>query len=231
MSRKAGLWQRLAIALAARLGYLLVYLIGRSMRWQAVGLEHLDAIYRSGRRAIFTFWHNCIFPATWFWRNRSILVMTSMNFDGEYIARIIWGHGYGAARGSSSRGATRALLEMAEWLRQGRDVAFTVDGPRGPRYLAKPGPVFLAKKTGAAIFCFHISMKWKIELKSWDRFQIPLPLSRAVVLMAPPIYVPPDADDELIRSKHEEMQATLDKLRRAGDDWWKEPRPAKHEPP
>ncbi len=75
---------------------------------------------------------------------------------------------------------------MAREIRQGRDAAFTIDGPRGPRYVAKQGPVLLALKTGAAIFCFHISLEHKIQLKSWDEFQIPMPFTKALVLKAPP---------------------------------------------
>ena len=99
--------------------------------------------------------------------------MTSMNRDGEAIAQCIQRLGYGVARGSSSRGGFRALAEMARAIRGGHDAAFTIDGPRGPRYVAKQGPVLLGLKTDAAIFCFHISMRHKIQLKSWDEFQIP----------------------------------------------------------
>ena len=142
-----------------------------------------------------------IFPATYYWRRRGIVVMTSQNFDGEYIARCIQKHGYGAARGSSSRGGLKALAEMAQCLRRGLDVGFTVDGPRGPRYEAKPGPVLLARRTGAAVFCFHISLQRKIQLNNWDQTQIPFPFSRALVLKAPPIYVFRSAsEDELRRS-------------------------------
>src|SRR5436309_3099528 len=111
------------------------------------------------------------------WRNRGIVVMTSTNHDGEAIAQCIQRFGYGAARGSSSRGGFRALAEMAREIRRGRDTAFTIDGPRGPRYVAKQGPVLLALKTGAAIFCFHISMEHKVQLNSWDQFQVPLPFT------------------------------------------------------
>ena len=106
--------------------------------------------------------HGRIFPATYYWRNRGIVVMTSKNHDGEAIAQCIQRFGYGAARGSSSRGGLRALAEMIRFVRNGRDTAFTIDGPRGPRYVAKQGPVLLALKTGAAIFCFQISMQHKI---------------------------------------------------------------------
>ena len=112
------------------------------------------------------------------------------------------------------------MAEMAREIRRGRDTAFTIDGPRGPRYIAKQGPVLLALKTGAAIFCFHISMKHKIQLNSWDQFQIPLPFTKAVVLMAPPIWVPPDASEAHLRDLHQQMQGALDKLREEGDSWW-----------
>src|SRR5215831_19390390 len=117
------------------------------MRWESLGDSHLDEIYKSGNRAIFTFWHGRIFTATYYWRKRGIVVMTSMNRDGEAIAQCIQRFGYGAARGSSSRGGFRALAEMARESRVRRDAAFTIDGHRGPKYFAKKGPVILAMKT------------------------------------------------------------------------------------
>jgi lysophospholipid acyltransferase (LPLAT)-like uncharacterized protein len=201
-------------------GYFAITIIGRTIRWQSEGDSHLDDIYESGNRAIFTFWHGRIFPATYYWRKRGIVVMTSMNRDGEAIAQCIQRFGYGVARGSSSRGGFRALAEMGRMIRQGRDSAFTIDGPRGPRYIAKQGPVLLAKKTGAAIFCFHISLKHRIQLKSWDEFQIPLPFTPALVLKAEPIWVPSDSSETRLRDLHLEMQNTLDRLRTEGDSRW-----------
>ena len=202
------------------IGTFVIAVIGRTIRWESEGDSHLDDIYQSGQRAIFTFWHGRIFPSTYYWRNRGIVVMTSMNRDGEAIAQCIRRFGFGAARGSSSRGGFRALAEMAREIRRGHDTAFTIDGPRGPRYVAKQGPVLLARKTGAAIFCFHISMKHKIQLKSWDEFQIPLPFTRALVLKAEPIWVPAAASEAELRSLHEQMQSMLDKLRNEGDARW-----------
>ncbi len=190
------------------------------MRWECRGSDHLESIYKTGKKVIFTFWHGRIFPATWFWRKRGIVVMTSQNFDGEYIARCIRKHGYGAARGSSSRGGLKALAEMARNLRNGNDVAFTVDGPRGPRYVAKTGPVLLAKRTGDAIFCFHISMKHKIQFNNWDNSQIPLPFTRALVLMAPPIYVARDATEDEVKTSLLQVQTVLDRMRSEGDSYW-----------
>ena len=216
-------WQRIWIAVVARVGAWMVGGIGRTLRWESRGDEHLEQIYRSGNRAIFTTWHGGIFPATWYWRDRGIVVMTSQNVDGEYIARIIESLGYGAARGSSSRGGMKALVEMSRKLRQGNDVGFTVDGPRGPRFSAKIGPVLLARRTGAAIFCFHVELQRKIELDNWDRSQIPLPFSRALILKAAPIYVSPRADEEEIQRKHREMQDVLDRLRSQAEGHWKKP--------
>jgi len=201
-------------------GTIVIAVIGRTIRWESQGDSHLDDIYQSGHRAIFTFWHGRIFPSTYYWRNRGIVVMTSLNQDGEAIAQCINRFGFGAARGSSSRGGFRALAEMAREIRDGHDAAFTIDGPRGPRYVAKQGPVLLAMKTGAAIFCFHISMQRKIQLKSWDEFQIPLPFTRALVLKAEPIWVPQDAAEPELRALHQQMQETLDKLRIEGDGRW-----------
>ncbi len=145
--------------------------------------------------------------------------MTSLNFDGEYIARCIRRHGYGAARGSSSRAGLRALAEMARGIRAGNDVAFTIDGPRGPRYVAKQGPAILARKTGAAIFCFHIAMKRRLQLNSWDHFQIPLPFTRARVFQAAPVWIRADAGEVEVRQCHDRMQQVLDDLRARGDEW------------
>ena len=212
--------QRLKARIIGWAGYLVISLIGRTVRWRSEGDEYLEEIYRSGHRAIFTFWHGRIFPATWYWRRRGIVVMTSMNLDGEAIAQCIQRFGYGAARGSSSRGGVRALAQLIRDIRKGRDAAFTIDGPRGPRYVAKQGPVLLAYKTGAGIFCFHISMKRKFQLKSWDEFQIPAPFTTAIVLKAPPLWVPPDASEEQLRELHNRMQAVLDELRIRGDAWF-----------
>ena len=214
------LWQRAQIFVASWLGYLAVLLIGRSLRFEVQGWENWEAARRLGKGIIYTFWHREIFAATWFWRKRGIVVMTSQNFDGEYIARIIQRHGCGAARGSSSRGAGRALVEMIRCHRAGRDTAFTIDGPRGPRFVAKRGSVLLSRATGAAILCFHIAVrKAFVFRKSWDQTQFPYPFSRAAIFIAPPILVASDASDTDQDAKQEEVQRALDGLRARGEEW------------
>lgn len=210
---------RLSIRLADRFFYLLILLICRTLRWEQRGAAHLDEIYQNGRRTIFTFWHACIFTATWFWRQRGIVVMSSQSKDGEFTSRFIKRFGYGTARGSSTRGAGRALAEMTDCLDRGIDVAFTIDGPKGPAYVAKPGAVTLARHSGQAIFPFHIAVKTFVALPSWDRLQIPLPFTRALTLMAEPIYVAREASAAEVEAKQAEVQAALDRLRQEGEAW------------
>jgi lysophospholipid acyltransferase (LPLAT)-like uncharacterized protein len=213
-------WQRFEIFLATWVGTAALALIGHTMRWEVFGWEHWEAARRAGRGLILTFWHYQIFSATWYFRRRGIVVMTSRNFDGEYIARIITKLGYGAARGSSSRGGGRALEEMRRSLRQGRDAGFTIDGPRGPRAVAKPGSVILARATGAAIMCFHVVPRraWILR-KSWDRTEIPRPFTRAGIFIAPPIFVASEADGEEQTRKLQEVQAALDDLAARAEAW------------
>src|SRR6187397_817707 len=143
--------QRFLIRAADLSFYLLIKTIGRTIRWRVEGWENWEAANANGQLPIYTFWHNQIFLSTYFFRNRGIVVMTSRSFDGEYIARFIQRFGYGAARGSSTRGAVGALVEMARLMRAGCTTAFTIDGPKGPRYVAKMGAVMLAKKSGQPI--------------------------------------------------------------------------------
>ena len=226
-ARRFTFWQRVQISSASWMGSLFVSLIGRTLRWKVIGWENWEAARQMGKGLIYTFWHREIFSATWFWRKRGIVVMTSQNFDGEIIARIILKQGYGTARGSSSRGATRALVEMIRCLRRGSDVAFTIDGPRGPRYVAKGGAVLLSRATGAAILCFHIALcDAHVFEKSWDHHQIPHPFSRAAVFIAPPLVVPRDADPATMERGQSQVQATLDNLRRQGEEWVRQMRQA-----
>jgi len=145
--------------------------------------------------------------------------MSSVSRDAEYTGRVIKRFGYGTARGSSTRGGGRALAEMAQCLDNGLEVAFTIDGPRGPAYEAKPGAVTLARHTGQAILPFHIAIDKGIELSSWDRLKVPLPFTRALVLIAEPIYVPRQSSSEAVTAKQALLQSALDRLCEEGELW------------
>jgi len=211
---------RFLIRAADLVFFLLIKLIGRTVRFEIEGWENWEAASSNGKIPIYTFWHNRVFLSTYFWKQRRIVVMTSRSFDGEYIARFIQRFGYGAARGSSTRGATGAVVEMVRLMRAGCPTAFTIDGPKGPRYLAKMGAVLLAKKTGHPILPFTITARrfWQAK-KSWDGFQVPKPFTGVRVDIAPPIFVPSDVSDDELNAKRDELQRSLDELNRRGELW------------
>ena len=214
-------WRRMQIPLIAWSVYFVIRAIGPTMRFEVLGWHYAQRAYDRGEHLIGTFWHRSIFSAIWWWRNRGTVVMNTTNFDGQWTRRVIERLGFGTAQGSSSRGGLKGLVVMARRLEEGHDVAFTIDGPRGPRYVAKPGPVMLARKTGQPIFMFHIGLERAFTLeKSWDLFQIPQLFSRAVMVIAPTIYVPPDASRELMEQKHAEMQASLERVRDVAESWF-----------
>ncbi|HSB10662.1 MAG TPA: lysophospholipid acyltransferase family protein [Blastocatellia bacterium] len=213
---------RLVIDIADLAFYSSIRVICSTLRWQVRGREHLNKILESNHHPIFVFWHECIFSATFFWRNRGIVVMSSASRDGEYTGRVIKRFGYGTARGSSTRGGGRALAEMARCLNSGLEVAFTIDGPRGPARIAKSGAITLARHTGQAILPFHIALSRYVELPTWDRLQIPAPFSRAAALIAEPIYVARDASAEETATKQAMLQSTLDRLREDAETWRQE---------
>lgn len=215
-------WRRMQIPIIAWIVYIFVRLIGPTLRFEVIGVHNALQIREGGEKGIGAFWHRCIFPAIWIWRNRGIVVMNTVNFDGQWTRRVIERLGFGTAQGSSSRGGSQGLADMATKLEEGHHVAFTIDGPRGPRYVAKPGPVILARRTGAPISVFHIGMKHGYTFKrSWDLFRLPLPFTRAVMFVAPPIRVPTDADGDTMKAKQAEMQAALERVRDLAESWFK----------
>jgi len=199
--------------------YILISLIGWSARIEVEGWSHYEAASSNGYLPIYTFWHDRIFMMTYFWRRRKIVVMTSRSFDGEYIARFIQRFGYGAARGSSTRGGVGAIVEMARLMRAGCATAFTIDGPKGPRHIAKMGAVLLAKKSGHPILPVTVSVKKFWQTPSWDFFQIPKPFTAARMILAAPIHVPADANDAVLKAKRDELQLVLDDLHRRAEAW------------
>ena len=190
-------------------GYRVVSALGATLRWRTEGLEHFDAIVKGGRQPIMAFWHGRILPATYYFRRRGIVVITSENFDGEWIAGIIERFGYGTARGSTSRGGGKALLQLTRDLAAGKPAGLTVDGPRGPAEVAQPGAVWLAKATGHPVLPFHLEADRHWTLKSWDRTQIPKPYATVAISMGEPFDVPADADAAGIESARQLLEGRL----------------------
>jgi lysophospholipid acyltransferase (LPLAT)-like uncharacterized protein len=207
---------RVTIRVADAAFYLAIRLIGPTLRIEAENEEKYREILDAGQQPIIALWHDRIFAGVWYLRGRGLAVLTSKSKDGEYIARFLTRFGFGAIRGSSSRGGVRGLVEMIRLMRKGVPMAFTVDGPRGPRYVAKSGPVMLAKKTGNPILPFVIECSSYWTVNSWDRLQIPRPFSKARVVYGEPIFVPDNADDESARVQ---LQAALDDLNERAASW------------
>jgi lysophospholipid acyltransferase (LPLAT)-like uncharacterized protein len=214
-------WRRAQIPVIAWAVYWCIRLIGPTLRTEVVGVHNAVQLRDQGEPAIGTFWHRCIFPAAWIWRRRGIVVLNTVNFDGQWTRRVIERLGFGTAQGSSTRGAIAGLAAMARHLEAGTNVAFTIDGPRGPRFVAKPGAVILARRTGKPISVFHIGLSHAHTFKNaWDLFQLPYPFSRAVMFVAPPIRVPSDADGDMMKEKQAEVQAALERVRDLADSWF-----------
>ncbi|MGE3275652.1 MAG: lysophospholipid acyltransferase family protein [Vicinamibacterales bacterium] len=199
--------RRAELALISGLGYPLLAGLGATYRYRVEGLEHLRAAERLGR-PIHAFWHGRILPGTIYFKRRGIVVITSENFDGEWIARIITKFGYGTARGSSSRGARRAMLQLVREVRD-RPVAFTLDGPRGPARVAQPGAVWLSKATGNPVIPFHLEADRAWTMGSWDRTQIPKPFARVALAFAEPFVVPRTAGEEALAGACRRLEDAL----------------------
>jgi lysophospholipid acyltransferase (LPLAT)-like uncharacterized protein len=211
--RKFFLRERFLLWCITWAGYLFIRWIGPTLRFTVIREPNCLSDGWGAPNGIWCFWHRCVIPAGFRFRGKQVAVMISRSFDGEYIARILAKLGYRPVRGSSSRGAVGALMGMREELEAGHPAVFTIDGPRGPRYIAKPGPVLLAKKTGQSINCFYIAIERAWILNSWDQMIIPKPFSRACAYFSSPMNVPADATDEQMAALHQQMQETLERCR------------------
>lgn len=201
--------QRLKAAAIAAVASPIVGALGRTYHWIEDGAEHLRAVEASGRQPILALWHGRILPATLYFRDRGVVAMTSQNFDGEWIARLMARFGYEAARGSTSRGGARALVQMKRAAARGKPVAFTVDGPRGPARVAQPGAVWLAGATGQPIVPFHIEASRAWTARSWDGSLVPKPGARLAIAIGAPIEVPPAPDAAAIASGRAHLERVL----------------------
>jgi lysophospholipid acyltransferase (LPLAT)-like uncharacterized protein len=214
--------QRLQVPIIGWIVWAVIRILGPTIRFEVLGGQEIGRDYRPDKPPnVYAFWHRCIIAGAWYFRNRNAVLMNTTNFDGQWTRRVIERLGFQTAQGSSTRGGLRGLAVMAKRLEEGADAAFTIDGPRGPRYIAKPGPVMLARRSGRLIILFHIGLEraWTLD-RTWDLFQVPKPFTRAVLIIAPPIAVGKDASREMVEEKHLEMQTTLERLRDVAEAWF-----------
>jgi lysophospholipid acyltransferase (LPLAT)-like uncharacterized protein len=209
--RRFTLRQRIVLRIIIWLGYWVIRLIGPTLR-VSISCEDGAQETLEQRPLIASFWHSCMIPATYICRDLGVRVMSSNSYDGEYMGRIIRKFGFVAVKGSSSRNAVRALLGLRRALGDGWTVAFTLDGPRGPRHKVKPGPVALARSSGVPLTMFHAAVDKAWVLNSWDRMMIPRPFSRVLLRFGKLIPVPADASDEEVERYTAALQAALDRV-------------------
>jgi lysophospholipid acyltransferase (LPLAT)-like uncharacterized protein len=215
--RRFTLRQRITLRLIIFAGYWIIRLIGPTLR-VCISFEDGAQTTLGQRPLIASFWHSCLIPATYICRNLGVRVMSSNSYDGEYMGRIIHKFGFVAVKGSSSRNAVRALLGLRRALDDGWTVAFTLDGPRGPRHQVKPGPVALARSSGVPMTMFYGAVDKAWVLHTWDRLIIPAPFSRVLVRFGKLIPVPKAATDADLERYTAELQSSLDRVVQFAED-------------
>lgn len=191
--------------LLSYVAYAFLRLLNGTLRVRHVRVHHLDA----APRYIIAFWHECILGAMHSRWRKPTTAMISRSNDGEIVAKVVQLYGIDTARGSSHRGGPAAMRGLLRDVREGKNIAFTPDGPKGPRRVAKDGVVYAAKMTGLPVVPFHFTAKSKKRLRSWDQMIVPRPFSRAVYLYGEPIAVPRDGDVEEWRLKIETAMKDL----------------------
>ncbi len=164
--------------------------LARTWRVREVGREGWRARRAAGLPTVVALWHGQMLPLLAHHRDEGVAVLVSEHRDGEVITRVLRAFGFETVRGSTSRGGTRALLELVRELRAGREVAVTPDGPRGPRHTYAPGALVAAHRAGAAVVgvAAHVDRAWR--LGSWDAFEVPKPFARITIAYTPPRPVP-----------------------------------------
>lgn len=209
------LTQRLVLAVVPRVVWALFSLIGFTWRFEVIAEEGVTPLlYGLGAGAeIFCFWHQCVLPCSVYYRRTGATILVSQSFDGELITRVLGLFGFHTVRGSSTRGAREGLLGLAQVIESGKPAIFTADGPRGPIYRTKLGPIKLAQMTGAPIGAFHLEPEYAWTIRSWDRFLVPMPFTRICVSWARWTRVPADLPPEQFETKREELNAAIERAR------------------
>ena len=209
------LLQRLILAVIPRLVTAMLWLVSRTWRFEVIAEQGVTPVVY-GQKAgpeIYCFWHQCVFPCTVYFRHSRAIILISKSFDGELITRTLRMWGFDAVRGSSSRAAREGLLGLVEVIQSRRTAIFTADGPRGPIYQTKMGPIKLAQMTGAPIGSFYLLPERAWTIRSWDRFLVPKPFTRICVSWAQWTHVPTDLAPEDFEPKRQQHNAALERAR------------------
>jgi hypothetical protein len=186
--------------------------LARTLRIEYQNADALFDLWARRERVIIAFWHNrsVLMPVPY--RGEKMCIMNSQHRDGEIATRALARWGIHSVRGSATRGGIGGFRQLVRAYRDGYDLAVVPDGPRGPRYVAKPGVIHLAKATGAPIFPVSYAASRARRLRSWDQLIIPLPFARVVFAVGVPITVARDADDATVEALREALETSLSAL-------------------
>jgi lysophospholipid acyltransferase (LPLAT)-like uncharacterized protein len=207
--------QRIVLALAPRVVWALLWVVGLTWRFELIAEDGAEPIL-PGQKVppqIYCFWHQCVLPCTFYFRWSRAVILISRSFDGELITRILRMFGFDAVRGSSSRAGREGLMGLKRVIEHGHPAIFTADGPRGPIYKTKMGPIKLAQLTGSPIGVFHLQPERAWVLNSWDRFLVPKPFTRILVSWAKGVTVAQDLRAEHFEPKRRELNEAIERAR------------------
>jgi hypothetical protein len=220
------LGQRIVLAIVPRLVWALLRITEWTWRYEVIAEEGVTPVLFGQKPGpeIYCFWHQCVLPCTMYFRHAHAVILISRSFDGELITRILQMFGYDAVRGSSSRSAREGLLGLKRVIENGQTAIFTADGPRGPIYQTKMGPIKLAQITGAPIGAFHLEPERAWTMRSWDHFLVPKPFTRICVSWAQWTRVPSDLAAEDFEPKRQELNAAIERARLRALDYLKKAR-------
>jgi lysophospholipid acyltransferase (LPLAT)-like uncharacterized protein len=218
--------QRLVLAIVPRTVWALLRVVSLTWRFEVIAEEGVIPVVYGEKPGpeIYCFWHQCVFPCTVYFRHSHAVILISKSFDGELITRTLKLFGFDAVRGSSSRGAREGLLGLKEIIESGKTAIFTADGPRGPIYQTKMGPIKLAQMTGAPIGAFHLEPEHAWTVRSWDRFLVPKPFTRICVSWAQWTHAGANLAPEEFEPKRQELNAAIERARLRALDYFKKDR-------
>ncbi len=184
--------EELALHLVPPLAAGLIRSLRATVRLRFHGLEHVLPFWREDRRYVHVFWHAHLLLMVYGYHGPGLAFLISHSFDGELISRTVERFGYHPVRGSSSRGSVMGMRAIFRAVREGRDVGFTPDGPRGPARVVQPGCVAAARHLGIPVVPLALGASRAWRLSSWDRFVVPKPFSRVLIAYGEPVPIPPE---------------------------------------
>jgi lysophospholipid acyltransferase (LPLAT)-like uncharacterized protein len=206
------------LRITAFFGAALIRLLGRTWRIHTLDEHFLEAARKISPVVIHAFWHGRMLALSYRYRDSSVHLLASEHRDGELMGQTIRFLGYGHVRGSSTRGGARAILQLVDKLRAGYDLGITVDGPKGPPYVFKPGSLQISKLSGCAIIPITASSKRHWSGSSWDAFEVPMPFTKVLIRYGEPVSVSPDASPEELEEKRLEVERILRSVTEENDE-------------